>query len=118
VSLIIYSSKIRIMKLGAAAQTIFPQTHTLEGPAGSVFYAVGLLTGLILWGFGLVWLFFASASILHSRSFPFNIGWWGFTFPLGVFATSTCQLGRELPSRFFSVLGTVCLPFGVHQSHG
>ncbi|KAL1964832.1 hypothetical protein VTN77DRAFT_6334 [Rasamsonia byssochlamydoides] len=96
-----------IMKLGAAAQTIFPQTHTLEGPAGSIFYAVGLLVGLILWAFGLVWLFFASASIAHTRNFPFNIGWWGFTFPLGVFATSTCQLGRELPSRFFLVLGTI-----------
>lgn len=99
------------MKLGASAQRIFPETHTLEnGSAGSVFYAVGLLVGLILWAFGLVWLFFASVSILHSRNFPFNIGWWGFTFPLGVFATSTCQLGRELPSEFFLVLGTVRSP--------
>ncbi|GAD95149.1 sulfite efflux pump SSU1 [Paecilomyces variotii No. 5] len=96
-----------IMKLGAAAQTIFPQTHTLEGAAGPTFYVMGFLTALILWAFGLVWLFFASASIAQSRRFPFNIGWWGFTFPLGVFASSTCQLGRELPSRFFKVLGTI-----------
>jgi tellurite resistance protein TehA-like permease len=41
------------------------------------------------------------------KNFPFNIGWWGFTFPLGVFASSTVQMGTELPSRFFNVIGTV-----------
>ncbi|RAH49434.1 TDT family transporter [Aspergillus brunneoviolaceus CBS 621.78] len=101
-----------IMKLGSAAQTIFPQTQTLTLDSGfgsgPVFYTVGFMVGLILWSFGLVWLFLAIASIARCRSFPFNIGWWGFTFPLGVFATSTCQLGKELPSEFFRVLGTVC----------
>lgn len=97
------------MKLGASAQVVFPKTHILEGSAGSTFYVMGFLTALILWAFGLVWLFSASASIAQCKKFPFNIGWWGFTFPLGVFAASTCQLGRELPSRFFEVLGTVSL---------
>ncbi|OJJ96173.1 hypothetical protein ASPACDRAFT_54579 [Aspergillus aculeatus ATCC 16872] len=102
-----------IMKLGSAAQTIFPQTQTLTldsesgFESGPVFYTVGFMVGLILWSFGLVWLFLAIASIARCRSFPFNIGWWGFTFPLGVFATSTCQLGKELPSEFFRVLGTI-----------
>ncbi|PYH90493.1 sulfite efflux pump SSU1 [Aspergillus ellipticus CBS 707.79] len=96
-----------IMKLGQAAQTIFPQTNTLEGSSGATFYTVGFMIALMLWAFALVWLFFASASIAHCKSFPFNIGWWGFTFPLGTFALSSCQLGRELPSRFFSVFGTI-----------
>lgn len=95
------------MKLGKSAQTIFAQTHTLEASSGSTFYTLGFLVALILWSFGLVWLFFASASIARCRSFPFNIGWWGFTFPLGVFAASTCQMGRELPSEFFKMLGIV-----------
>ena len=34
-------------------------------------------------------------------------GWWGFTFPLGVFAVSTCTLANEVPSKFFKVLGTI-----------
>jgi hypothetical protein len=34
-------------------------------------------------------------------------GWWGFTFPLGVFAVSTCTLAVEVPSKFFKVLGTI-----------
>lgn len=96
-----------VMKLGQCAKAIFPQTMTLEQSSGSTFYTLGFLVALILWGFGLVWLFFAIASIVRSKGFPFNIGWWGFTFPLGVFAASTVQMGSELPSGFFNVLGTV-----------
>lgn len=101
------SDSYRVMKLGQCAQDIFPLTHTLEQSSGPIFYTFGFLTALILWAFGLVWLFFASASIAYSRTFPFNIGWWGFTFPLGVYAASTVQMANELPSAFFAVLGTV-----------
>jgi tellurite resistance protein TehA-like permease len=97
------------MKLGKAAQTIFPQTHTLGDLAGPAFYVMGSLVALILWAFGLVWLFFASASIVRCKTFPFNIGWWGFTFPIGAYAMCTYQIGIELPSAFFRILGTVCL---------
>jgi hypothetical protein len=38
-----------------------------------------------------------------------DLGWWGFTFPLGVFAVSTTTIAEELPSLFFKVLGTVSL---------
>ena len=37
----------------------------------------------------------------------YTMGWWAFTFPLGVFSASTLQLGQEMPSRFFDVLGTI-----------
>ncbi|KAL4897481.1 malate permease [Aspergillus ambiguus] len=96
-----------ILRLGKVAQTVFPQTHTLDAGSGTALYTVGFLGALILWSFGLVWLFFALASIIRSKRFPFNIGWWGFTFPLGVFATCTSEMGMELPSKFFRVLGTV-----------
>lgn len=102
-----FAKLYRAMKLGQCARDIFPKTHTLEQSSGATFYTLGFLVALILWAFGLVWLFFASASIVYSRTFPFNIGWWGFTFPLGVFAASTVQMGAELPSGFFNVLGTV-----------
>ena len=100
-----------IMQLGKVAMTVFPETGTLSTKttnAGDIFYVVGWLVALIMWGFGLVWLFFALASISRSK-FPFNIGWWGFTFPLGVFAVSTTTIGKEMPSRFFDVLGTVSI---------
>jgi tellurite resistance protein TehA-like permease len=99
-----------IMQLGKVAMEIFPKTGTLQSSvtnSGDILYVMGWLTAAIMWGFGLVWLFFAGASITRSK-FPFNMGWWGFTFPLGVFATSTTQMAKELPSEFFRVLGTVC----------
>lgn len=95
------------MKLGECAEKIFPQTDTLEQSSGPIFYTLGFLVAFILWAFGLVWLFFASASIVRSKGFPLNIGSWGFTFPLGGFAASTVLIGNELPSTFFQILGTV-----------
>ena len=98
-----------VMQLGKVAARIFTETRTLNtvaGNAGEILYVVGWLVALVMWGFGVVWLFFALASISRSR-FPFNMGWWGFTFPLGVFTVSTTTLGKEMPSVFFDVLGTV-----------
>ncbi|KAI9851180.1 MAG: hypothetical protein M1838_004289 [Thelocarpon superellum] len=95
-----------VMQLGKVALRILPATHTLTPASGEILYTLGFIVALIMWGFALVWLFFAVASISQSR-FPFNMGWWGFTFPVGVFAVATTTFGRELDSRFFDVLGTV-----------
>ncbi|KAL4869713.1 hypothetical protein BDV12DRAFT_196141 [Aspergillus spectabilis] len=96
-----------VLKIGKAAQKIFSLTHTLEESSGPILYTMAFLTGLILWAFGLVWLFFAAASIIRCKTFPFNIGWWGCIYPLGGYASCTCQIGAELPSTFFDVLGTI-----------
>ncbi|KAL1615649.1 Plasma membrane sulfite pump involved in sulfite metabolism [Diplodia seriata] len=96
-----------IMYLGKVSRTIFPLTDTLDPTAGSVAYVLGFFVALIMWGFGLVWFFIALVSMWQARPFPFNMGWWGFTFPLGVFATSTIQIGVEMPSAFFKVLGQI-----------
>ena len=106
-----------IMQMGKVALKVFPKTHTLSVPsggAGEILYITGWLIAIIMWGFGVVWLFFAIASI-SSTKFPFNIGWWGFTFPLGVFTVATTTIGKELPSTFFSVLGTVCSHYSLFQ---
>ncbi|CAG8974014.1 hypothetical protein HYALB_00008563 [Hymenoscyphus albidus] len=98
-----------IMQLGKVAMTVFPQTQTLQESttrSGDILYVVGWMVATIMWGFAMVWMFFAVASVSRKR-FPFNMGWWGFTFPLGVFTASTTQMGRELPSRFFDVFGTI-----------
>lgn len=97
-----------IMQIGKEALRVSKEvTLVPECPsAGQIFYVMGVVTALIMWGFGLVWLFFALASITRNR-FPFNLGWWGFTFPLGVFAVATTTLAKELPSTFFQILGTI-----------
>jgi len=38
---------------------------------------------------------------------PFNLGWWGFTFPLGVYALATLKLASTLNLTFFSIFGSV-----------
>ncbi len=99
------------MYLGKMARHIFPVTGTLDPMTGTVMYILGFFVAMIMWGFGLVWFVIALATLYKSRPIPFNMGWWGFTFPLGVYAASTIQLGNEMPSEFFKVLGTVCKRF-------
>lgn len=98
-----------IMQLGKVASEVFLQQHELPlvANAGQVLYVMGFLIGIIMWGYGLIWLTIAVASIHNAKRFPFNMGWWGFTFPLGVYAVSTTTLAKELPSAFFRVVGTI-----------
>ena len=96
-----------ILYLGRISKEVFPRTNTIDPMAGTFVYIAGLFIAIIMWGWGLLWFAFALASIYQSRPFPFNMGWWGFTFPLGVYSVSTMLIGEELPSLFFRVLGTI-----------
>ncbi|TKA32941.1 hypothetical protein B0A50_01167 [Salinomyces thailandicus] len=96
-----------ILYLGKTAKQVFPRTDTLDPLAGQIAYILGFFVALIMWGWGLLWFAFALAAIYKSRPIPFNMGWWGFTFPLGVYSVSTMLIGEELPSLFFRVLGTI-----------
>ena len=78
-------------------------------------YAGGLVTGLILWGLGLVWYTLAMImtldhgfrNIVYFSHRSFSIGWTAYTFPIGVWATATTTLAIELQSPAFKVLGTI-----------
>ncbi|KAK5056184.1 hypothetical protein LTR84_012737 [Exophiala bonariae] len=102
-------SGFSIMTLGKLAKTLFPLTDALPHVrgAGDVFYIVGVMLGIILWGFATVWLVVAVMMIVNSGGFPFNMGWWGFIFPVAVFTLLTVTIGEELESRFFKVLSCV-----------
>ena len=98
-----------IMYLGKVSRDVFPKVEFFHNLAiaGDVVYIMGVFIALIMWGFGLTWLVFALATLYNSRPFPFNMGWWGFTFPLGVYSISTITFGTQMPSLFFRVLGTI-----------
>jgi len=66
-----------VMQLGSVAMKVFPKTKTIHPLAGDVAYNLGVFVALVMWGFTLVWLFFAVATIYHCKRFPFNMGWWG-----------------------------------------
>lgn len=69
------SGAFGIMKMGEVADELFKKTGSLPAVsnAGEILYVLGFVVGLVMWGFTLVWLFFALASITRSK-FPFNMG--------------------------------------------
>ncbi|KAE8349593.1 voltage-dependent anion channel [Aspergillus coremiiformis] len=96
-----------ILYLGKVARRLLGESNAIDPIAGHMAYVLGLFVSLLMWSFGLIWLVFALATIYHRFPFPFNMGWWGFTFPLGVYAASTILLGKELDLMFFKVGGTI-----------
>lgn len=96
-----------LIVLGADSPPIF-NANGLPG-VGEIASGLGLIGGVILWGVGVWWCLMAlliTARYLRN-GIPFNLGWWGFTFPLGVFALTTLKLGAVLHLMFFAVLGSV-----------
>jgi C4-dicarboxylate transporter/malic acid transport protein len=77
------------------------------GDIGMVAHGIGLIGGLVLWGYGAWWLTMAVATTLTylRGGLPFNLGWWGFTFPLGVFTLATFALGTQTGIAAFTFLG-------------
>ncbi len=79
------------------------------GNIGMVASGFGVIAGLLLWGVGLWWLLLALLiTIRHLRAgISFNLGWWGYTFPLGVYALATLKLGALLGIGALSAFGTM-----------
>lgn len=96
-----------MLVLGGDAPLIFA-ANGLPG-VGETAAGLGLVAGITLWGFGLWWMLMALLiTVRYLRAgIPFNLGWWGFTFPLGVYSLATLKLGSTLNLTFFSVFGCV-----------
>lgn len=102
-----------IQQLGKVALERFGHTNAfrvagLDPIRGAeILYILGVFFGIIMWGVALLWVAFAFISLASTHRFPFNMGWWGFTFPLGVWGTCTGLLAKNLDSAFFKVATTV-----------
>jgi C4-dicarboxylate transporter/malic acid transport protein len=96
-----------LLTLGQAAPGAFAGT-TLAGVA-AIASDFGLIGSLILWGAGVWWLAIALLFTLRYRreGLPFNLGWWGFTFPLGVYTAATLSLYRVTGFEAFAVAGVL-----------
>lgn len=73
-------------------------------------YGASIASGLVLWGFALAWAIIAICLIVDLwmvSELAFNIGWWGFVFPVGQFCLATSQLAKEFNSAAFRVLGSI-----------
>ncbi|PSR20571.1 MAG: C4-dicarboxylate ABC transporter [Sulfobacillus acidophilus] len=87
-----------LMMMAKDSSLVFP------GLASAIAGAA-TLAAIILWGLGLWWFVHSmliSAYYLWRRSLPFNLGWWGLTFPLGVFGAGTDLLYHALGTAIFS----------------
>ncbi|KAA8708999.1 TDT family transporter [Pseudomonas cannabina] len=94
-----------MLVMGSEAPAIFA-AHGLAS-VGTVAAGIGVMVGTLFWGLGLWWM--ALAVLITARYFrqglKFNLGWWAFTFPLGVYALATLKLGATLQLGFFDLFG-------------
>lgn len=98
-----------LLTLGAAAPQTFAGTPMAE--VAALAGPLGIIGALVLWGLGLWWLVTAVAltAIQMRRGLPFNLGWWGFTFPLGVFTAASLTLGSRTGFPFFTGFATTLI---------
>lgn len=87
---------LALLLLGAQAPHVMGTIGL--GQIGVTLHDVGILGSLILIGFGLWWLGIAVLTTLHYllQDLPFNLGWWGLTFPLGVFTLAILNLAQQI----------------------
>jgi C4-dicarboxylate transporter/malic acid transport protein len=84
-------------------------TGVLRAPYAAGAAIFGLLYGVPVWGFAMLWLVLAAAITLRTarQGLPFALTWWGFTFPLGTCVTGTIVLAArsgDLALRWASVI--------------
>ncbi|KAJ6617489.1 voltage-dependent anion channel [Mycena sp. CBHHK59/15] len=64
----------------------------------------------ILWSMGLAWLCIALcllSIVIHQKTVPFSVAYWGTIFPNSVFTLLTVELGSVLDSPVVNYLGTI-----------
>ena len=96
---------LALLVLGAQAPHIL-QIFSLES-LGLFFQHAGIVCSFILLGFGIWWFAIAVLITLShaKRSLPFNLGWWGLTFPLGVFTLAILNLAQQMNTQFLQDVG-------------
>ncbi|CAE6488319.1 unnamed protein product [Rhizoctonia solani] len=110
-------SGVALCNLGRLAISLQPYLHSkpeLEALAQAVYgvYALGIIGALCMMGLGL-WYWAVAILAFGGRMRggevkpEFNMGWWGFTFPLASLTLCVLALGAELHLMFLKVLGTI-----------
>ncbi len=83
--------------LGSAARLVLPY------PYGPVFQAFGVVYGVPVWGFAVLWAALATAITIRAARarLPFTLTWWSFTFPVGTLVTGTTSLALHTGGSVF-----------------
>ncbi|ORY73240.1 voltage-dependent anion channel-domain-containing protein [Leucosporidium creatinivorum] len=108
-----------LIELGRIALDLLPKLAALHphrtemqelSQLGPALLGSGLMSGMLLWGLGIWWMFVAVVSVgshYIGKTVAFNMGWWAFTFPLGSLNLLTYSLGNLFNSMFFNVVGAM-----------
>jgi len=77
--------------LGAQADLAWP------APYAGAFRSLGLVYGLPVWGFAVLWAGVALAVTVRTARahLPFSLSWWSFVFPVGTMVTGTTALAAH-----------------------
>lgn len=91
---------LALLVLGAQAPQVLAYIQLEQ--LGVFFKNAGIVASFILFGFGVWWFAIAVLTTLKhaATDLPFNLGWWGLTFPLGVFTLAVLNLGHQLHVSF------------------
>jgi C4-dicarboxylate transporter/malic acid transport protein len=95
---------LALLLLGQQAPRILNAAGLEE--LATIVPALGVIGGLVLLGFGLWWFGIAVlTTVRHARTgIPFNLGWWGLTFPFGVFTLAIFNLAHQLQFNFLTYI--------------
>jgi C4-dicarboxylate transporter/malic acid transport protein len=94
-----------------AANLLGGNAHlAIPAPYSTALQAFGVVYGLPVWGFALLWAALAGAITARTAAdhLPFSLTWWSFTFPVGTCVTGTSALAVHTGADLFRVAATVC----------
>ncbi len=91
------------------------QSVTAAGTLSALFGhpGLGVLYGVPVLGFGLLWMAIAAAITVRSlrEGMPFALTWWSFTFPVGTMVTGASQLAHHTGASLFRTLAVLLYAF-------
>ncbi|KAI8874390.1 C4-dicarboxylate transporter/malic acid transport protein [Ramicandelaber brevisporus] len=100
-----------LLQMGVAFNKIASGNDKLPAGLGTTALNIGIVSSLMLWGCGMWYLVIAilsiTTTIVTQKGIPFNMGWWGLTFPIGVYAAATLSIATVLDLQVFAIIGTV-----------
>ena len=90
--------------LGGVAAQAMPR------PYSTALEAFGVVYGVPVWGFAVLWAALAAAITLRTARghLPFSLTWWSFTFPVGTCVTGTTELALHTGSVMFRWAAVAC----------
>lgn len=103
----IATGALALLVLGAQAPQVLATVDMQS--LGMFCQQAGIMASMLLLGFAVWWLGIAVLTTLkHAKTdLPFNLGWWGLTFPLGVLTLAVLNLGQQIHVSFIQSIAYV-----------